>query len=77
MRKKDSAATSAKPNENSMNNTATSEEAPEAAQSKMEDEDEHADRQPEDGGQPAQLVAVAVQGDHVVLVGGGCKRETI
>ena len=36
----------------------------------VEDEDEHADGEPEDGGQAAELVAVPVQRDHVVLVGG-------
>ena len=31
-------------------------------------QDEKADGEPEDGGQAAQLVAVLVQGDHVVFV---------
>ena len=38
----------------------------------MEDEDEEAQREPEYGGKAAQLVAVAMEGQHVVLVGGSC-----
>ena len=34
----------------------------------MEDHDEHPDGEPEDGGEAAQLVAVPVQRNHVVLV---------
>ena len=56
MRRKESAATSAKPNENSINNTATLEEAPEAAQSKKEDEDEHEINEEDDDEDSAEEV---------------------
>ena len=36
----------------------------------VEHEDEHADGEPEDGGETTELVAVTMQRDHVVLVGG-------
>lgn len=41
----------------------------ELEEEEVKDEDEEADGEPEDGGKPAQLVAVLVQSDHVVLVG--------
>jgi hypothetical protein len=37
-------------------------------QEEVEDEDEESQTEPEDGGQAAELIAVPMEGDHVVLV---------
>ena len=47
----------------------------ELAEKDVEDEDEEDDGAPEDGREPAQLVPVLVQCQHVVLVGGGWKKN--
>jgi hypothetical protein len=42
----------------------------ELEEEEVEHEDEEPNREPEDGGKAAQLVAVAMESDHVVLVCG-------